>query len=381
MIIDTHSHLNFKAYDNDRDEVVKRTQKEGVVCIDVGTKFETSKRAIELADKNENVYAAIGMHPIHIKTDLMKLKMDEDEGSFAPLGEEFDKTKYFISTDGYFTQNGYTTNVNKVGSGISWDSNSFVNIKGPCDDSGMLCNFTTITAPRYTNELIVDNFGFSIPLTANIISLKIDIRQKTSVCNTYSNIYCSQMKLNVGGIDIGNNMSSSSYFSHTYGTLSPTLQTKMCVETGNYTMYSYSAETTNFGYSLTPSIINNTTFGLGIMYQNDIIGTTNYNTLEIDCVNVDVTYNLPNISTGTTFFASFNRNLKFNTDLSRFGLIDELVYSKVNHIENVLKIKNTEEDLSIYPMIDEFGYTYSSRFIFKSTFDKDYYIQTLNTLK
>jgi len=94
MIIDTHSHLNFKAYDNDRDEVVKRTQKEGVVCIDVGTKFETSKRAIELADKNENVYAAIGMHPIHIKTDLMKLKMDEDEGSFAPLGEEFDKTKY-----------------------------------------------------------------------------------------------------------------------------------------------------------------------------------------------------------------------------------------------------------------------------------------------
>ena len=305
-------------------------------------------------------------------------------GPYEPIFKEvelFDKTKYFISTDGYFTQNGYTTNVNQVGSGISWDSNSFVNIKGPCDDSGMLCNFTTITAPRYTNELIVDNFGFSIPLTANIISLKIDIRQKTSVCNTYSNIYCSQMKLNVGGIDIGNNMSSSSYFSHTYGTLSPTLQTKMCVETGNYTMYSYSAETTNFGYSLTPSIINNTTFGLGIMYQNDIIGTTNYNTLEIDCVNVDVTYNLPNISTGTTFFASFNRNLKFNTDLSRFGLIDELVYSKVNHIENVLKIKNTEEDLSIYPMIDEFGYTYSSRFIFKSTFDKDYYIQTLNTLK
>ncbi|MCX6721557.1 MAG: TatD family hydrolase [Candidatus Staskawiczbacteria bacterium] len=94
MIIDTHSHLNFKAYDNDRDEVIKRTQKEGVVCIDVGTKYETSKRAVELAEKNENIYAAIGMHPIHIKTDLLKLKMDEDEGAFAPLGEEFDKTKY-----------------------------------------------------------------------------------------------------------------------------------------------------------------------------------------------------------------------------------------------------------------------------------------------
>jgi len=94
MIIDTHSHLSFKAYDGDRDEVIKRTQKEGVICINVGTKYETSKDAIELAEKNEGMYAAIGLHPIHIKTDLMKLRTDEDEGAFAPLGEEFDKEKY-----------------------------------------------------------------------------------------------------------------------------------------------------------------------------------------------------------------------------------------------------------------------------------------------
>jgi len=94
MLIDTHSHLNFKAYDADRDEVIKRTQKEGVVCIDVGTKYETSKRAVELAEKNEGIYAAIGMHPIHIKTDLLKLKMDEDEGGFQPLGEEFEGERY-----------------------------------------------------------------------------------------------------------------------------------------------------------------------------------------------------------------------------------------------------------------------------------------------
>jgi TatD DNase family protein len=94
MIIDTHSHLNFKAYDNDREDVIKRTQKEGVFCIDVGTKFETSQRAVELAEKNENIFAAIGMHPIHIKTDLLKLRTDEEEGAFQPLGEEFDKEKY-----------------------------------------------------------------------------------------------------------------------------------------------------------------------------------------------------------------------------------------------------------------------------------------------
>ena len=74
--------------------MIERTQKEGVACIDVGTKYETSKLAVELAEKNEGIYTAIGMHPIHIKTDLMKLKMDEEEGAFEPLGEEFDATRY-----------------------------------------------------------------------------------------------------------------------------------------------------------------------------------------------------------------------------------------------------------------------------------------------
>ena len=60
----------------------------------VGTKYETSQRAVELAEANESIFAAIGMHPIHIKTDLLKLKMDDEEGAFAPLGEEFDAEKY-----------------------------------------------------------------------------------------------------------------------------------------------------------------------------------------------------------------------------------------------------------------------------------------------
>jgi TatD DNase family protein len=94
MIIDTHSHLSFKAYDADRNEVIKRTQEEGLVCIDVGTNLKTSQRAVELAEKNENIYSAIGMHPIHIKNDLLKIKMDEEEGAFMPLGEDFEYEKY-----------------------------------------------------------------------------------------------------------------------------------------------------------------------------------------------------------------------------------------------------------------------------------------------
>jgi TatD DNase family protein len=94
MITDTHSHISFKAYNDDRDEVIKRNIKNGVICIDVGTKYETSKKAFELAEKYENIFASIGLHPIHIKTDLLKLKTDEEEGGFQPLGEKFDAERY-----------------------------------------------------------------------------------------------------------------------------------------------------------------------------------------------------------------------------------------------------------------------------------------------
>lgn len=89
MIVDTHSHLNFKAYDADRDEVIKRTQDEGVVCIDVGTKYETSKRAVELAEQNENIYAAIGLHPIYIdeKFDAERYRELAESKKVVAIGE------------------------------------------------------------------------------------------------------------------------------------------------------------------------------------------------------------------------------------------------------------------------------------------------------
>jgi len=95
MIIDTHSHLNFKAYKNDLDEVMKRTLQEDVWMINVGTKYETSKQAIELAEKyNEGVYAAIGMHPIYASAEFQKIKTDPEEGDFLIKEENFEKEKY-----------------------------------------------------------------------------------------------------------------------------------------------------------------------------------------------------------------------------------------------------------------------------------------------
>jgi len=63
MIIDSHAHLNFKAFDDDREEAISRCQ--NMKVINVGTQVETSKKAVEIANNYDNMYAAIGLHPIH----------------------------------------------------------------------------------------------------------------------------------------------------------------------------------------------------------------------------------------------------------------------------------------------------------------------------
>jgi len=62
---DTHSHVHFKQYDEDRDEVLDRMREKNVWTIAVGTSFETSKSAVALAGSERDVVrgATIGIHP------------------------------------------------------------------------------------------------------------------------------------------------------------------------------------------------------------------------------------------------------------------------------------------------------------------------------
>ncbi len=80
MIIDTHCHLNFKAFEKDVDEAIRRTLDNDVWMINVGSQLETSKQAMELAEKHsQGVFAAVGLHPIHATGKLMKNKLDPEE--------------------------------------------------------------------------------------------------------------------------------------------------------------------------------------------------------------------------------------------------------------------------------------------------------------
>lgn len=67
MFIDSHAHIDGPEYDADRDEVIQRARDAGVrAVLNVGTGDPHSgalERAVELAEKHNDIYAAVGTHP------------------------------------------------------------------------------------------------------------------------------------------------------------------------------------------------------------------------------------------------------------------------------------------------------------------------------
>jgi len=66
-MFDTHAHLNFKRFKKDVDTIIAHMFAEGgfVGVVIPGTDLQSSKRAVELAEKYDGVYAAVGVHPHH----------------------------------------------------------------------------------------------------------------------------------------------------------------------------------------------------------------------------------------------------------------------------------------------------------------------------
>ncbi len=63
-LIDTHCHLNMDQYSHDLDLVIKQSEEESIIKILVpGIDINSSRKAIDLADKFACIYAAVGIHP------------------------------------------------------------------------------------------------------------------------------------------------------------------------------------------------------------------------------------------------------------------------------------------------------------------------------
>jgi len=88
--IDIHSHLNFPDYDADREAVLARMAETETGTIVVGTDLQSSKRAVELAEQHDNIWACIGVHPVDDpKVSFNKEKFAElmQSNKVAAIGE------------------------------------------------------------------------------------------------------------------------------------------------------------------------------------------------------------------------------------------------------------------------------------------------------
>lgn len=106
---DAHTHVQFGAFDADRDAVLARAREAGVWMVNVGTQCDTSRTAVALAERCDDegrgdggertgsVFAAIGLHPVHTGKsfhDADELGGGEAAKGFTSRGEVFDADYY-----------------------------------------------------------------------------------------------------------------------------------------------------------------------------------------------------------------------------------------------------------------------------------------------
>jgi hydrolase, TatD family len=64
MLFDSHAHYDDEAFDGEREEVLKAVREEGVqYIVNAGSGIKESQMSVELAQKYDYIYAAVGVHP------------------------------------------------------------------------------------------------------------------------------------------------------------------------------------------------------------------------------------------------------------------------------------------------------------------------------
>ncbi len=71
--VDTHCHLDFDQYDDDRDNVIEQCKERMDAVVNVGTNHERNQASLDLAQNHPHIYATMGLHPTYIKD------LEEDE--------------------------------------------------------------------------------------------------------------------------------------------------------------------------------------------------------------------------------------------------------------------------------------------------------------
>lgn len=86
-MIDTHCHLNFKAFKNDLKEVINRAEKAGVTKIIIpGAKIHSSQVAVDISSSISSCFAATGIHPHHTE-EFLRLGKESTEDTLLNLAK------------------------------------------------------------------------------------------------------------------------------------------------------------------------------------------------------------------------------------------------------------------------------------------------------
>jgi len=97
---DSHAHYNDEKYNDDRDELIEKMYKEGITKIIIaGNSVETTRSALEIAEKYSHIYATAGIHPHDIEnidSDIIQIGELAKNPKVIAIGE--------IGLDYYYTK-------------------------------------------------------------------------------------------------------------------------------------------------------------------------------------------------------------------------------------------------------------------------------------
>jgi TatD DNase family protein len=97
MLIDSHAHLDMEEFDRDREEVLARALEAGVThVISIGIDLASSRKALDLARKNDFVSSTVGYHPHNAREvdalllrELADLAADPNVVAWGEIGLDF----------------------------------------------------------------------------------------------------------------------------------------------------------------------------------------------------------------------------------------------------------------------------------------------------
>jgi TatD DNase family protein len=92
MLIDTHAHLDYPDFANDLPAIIEAAHSAGVTrIITIGTGVESSRRAVALAERFENIHAVVGLHPTNVDEEhgdwLAEIRKLAAHPKVAAIGE------------------------------------------------------------------------------------------------------------------------------------------------------------------------------------------------------------------------------------------------------------------------------------------------------